>query len=76
MCVCAYTCVCVCVCACIYIYKKLNHFAVHPKLTQYCKSTILQFSKKTPQNCRVIITYLLFSSEKKMYNVRVVLSFI
>ena len=24
----------------------LNQFAVHPKLTQYCKSTILQFLKK------------------------------
>ena len=29
----------------IYIYKKLNHFAVHQKLTQHCKSTILQFKK-------------------------------
>ena len=27
----------------IYIYKKLNHFAVHQKLTQHCKSTTLQF---------------------------------
>ena len=27
----------------IYIY--LNHFAVHLKLTQYCKSTTLQFKK-------------------------------
>ena len=24
----------------------LNHFAVHPELTQYCKSTIHQFFKK------------------------------
>ena len=24
------------------IYKKLNHFAVHQKLTQYCKSTVLK----------------------------------
>ena len=24
----------------------LNHFAVHLKLTQYCKSTILQLKKK------------------------------
>ena len=39
-------CVCVCVCVCVYthtyIYKKPNHFAVHLKLTQYCKSTIVQ----------------------------------
>ena len=26
--------------------KQLNHFAVHQKLTQYCKSTILQLKKK------------------------------
>ena len=26
----------------IHIYIKLNHFAVHLKLTQHCKSTILQ----------------------------------
>ena len=26
--------------------KDLNHFAVHLKLTQYCKSTILQLKKK------------------------------
>ena len=27
------------------LYIKLNHFAVHLKLTQHCKSTILQFKK-------------------------------
>ena len=26
--------------------RELNHFAVHQKLTQHCKSTILQFKKK------------------------------
>ena len=26
----------------IYMYKKLSHFAVQQKLTQHCKSTILQ----------------------------------
>ena len=31
---------------CKYIYKKLNHFAVQLKLTQDCKSTIIQFKKK------------------------------
>ena len=31
----------------IYTYISLNHFAVHQKLTQHCKSTILQFKKKT-----------------------------
>ena len=30
---------------CIYIY--LNHFALHVKLTQHCKSTILQFKKRS-----------------------------
>ena len=28
-----------------YMYVKLNQFAVHQKLTQHCKSTILQFKK-------------------------------
>ena len=28
------------------IYKKLNHFARHQKLTQHCKSTTLQLKKK------------------------------
>ena len=27
----------------IYIYVQLNHFAVHLKLTQHCKSTIPQY---------------------------------
>ena len=29
----------------IFIYIKLNHFTVHLKLTQHCKSTMLQFKK-------------------------------
>ena len=29
-----------------YTYVYLNHSAVHLKLTQYCKPTILQFFKK------------------------------
>ena len=37
---CVYMCVCVCVCVC------MNHFAIHLKLTQHCKSTILQFKKR------------------------------
>ena len=37
-------CVCVCVCVCkIYIHVKLNHFAAQEKLTENCKSPILQF---------------------------------
>ena len=34
----------------IYIYMcvYLNHFVVHQKLTQHCKSTILQFKKTVP----------------------------
>ena len=35
---------CVYVYICVYIY--LNHFAVRLKVTQHCKSTILQFFKK------------------------------
>ena len=39
-------CVCVCVCVCkIYIHVKLNHFAAQEKLTEKCKSPILQFLK-------------------------------
>ena len=34
-----YMCVCVCVCVCV----QLNHYAICLKLTQYSKSTILQF---------------------------------
>ena len=33
-----------------HIFKKLNHFAVHLKLTQFCKSNILLF---------LLISYLL-----------------
>ena len=29
------------ICVCVYIYIYLDHFAVYLKLTQYCKSTIL-----------------------------------
>lgn len=36
MCVCMYTCV----------YILLNHFAVHLKIGQHCKSTILNFRKR------------------------------
>ena len=27
--------------------QKTNHYAIHPKLTQYCKSTILKLKKKS-----------------------------
>ena len=27
----------------------MNHYAIYPKLTQYCKSTILQKKKKSPE---------------------------
>ena len=30
----------------IHIYVELNHFSVHLKLTQYCKSNILQFKER------------------------------
>ena len=45
---CKYICIYICVCVYIYIhihtyiYIKLNHFAVQQKLTQHCKSTVLQ----------------------------------
>ena len=34
-------CLCVCVCVCVCVCIKLNHFAVHQKLT-HCKSTTIQ----------------------------------
>ena len=38
----------------IYVYIKLNHFAIHLKLTQHCKSTILQYKiKKFIQKKRI-----------------------
>ena len=37
----------------------LNHFTVHQKLAQHCKSTILQFKKKTE------VTNLSFKETKK-----------
>ena len=48
-----YVCMCVraCVCVCVYIYVYiLNHFAVHQKLVQHCKSTIPQSTKKEKQS--------------------------
>ena len=40
----------------IHIYK-LNHFALHLKLTQHCKSTILHFFRKgvlPSMNCIIV----------------------
>lgn len=37
-----YTCVC--------IYRKLNHCAIHLKLTQHCKSIVRQFKKEILKN--------------------------
>ena len=36
----------------IYGYIYLNHFAVHLKLTQYCKSTVVQLEKKKKKERR------------------------
>ena len=35
-----------CVCVYVHIYIKLNYSALHLKLTQHCKSTIVQVFKK------------------------------
>ena len=34
----------------IYMYVQQNHFAVHPKLTEHCKSSILQYKIKIKLN--------------------------
>ena len=36
----------------VYMYTKLNCFAVQQKLTQHCKSTILQQNKLKKKNVR------------------------
>ena len=36
---------CTYICVYVYMYIKVNHFAVHLKPIQHCKSTILQFLK-------------------------------
>ena len=41
---------------CIYMYIYLNHFAVHLKLTEHCKSATLQLKKK--RNGYVFFLYL------------------
>ena len=43
-----------------YIYIYSNHFAVHLKLTQHCKSPILQFKKKRNTNMILINGYAYF----------------
>ena len=40
----------------IVMYVELNHFAVHLKLTQHCKSTILQLKNKIKQGFLSSIT--------------------
>ena len=51
----------------IYIYIKLNHFAVDLKLTQHCKSTILQLKikKMVPYRYNLTIIYKLASIVQK-----------
>lgn len=41
-------CATVCICTSVYmsIHRQLNHFAMYPKLTQYCKPDILQLQKR------------------------------
>ena len=34
--------------------KSQNHYAVHLKLTQYCKSTILKNKRKIPESAAII----------------------
>ena len=52
-----YVCMCVhihmyiYVCSYVYIKIHLSHFAVHSKLTQHCKSTIVLVAKSCPTLC-------------------------
>ena len=40
----------------LYVYIELIHFAVHLKLTQHCKSTILQLKMKK-EKCQKLSSY-------------------
>ena len=40
----------------LYVYAWLNHFAVHVKLTQHCKSTVLQYKIKIKKKNKVFTT--------------------
>ena len=43
----------------IYVYVQLNHFAVHLKLTQHCKSTIFQLKNlKTNNRASLVAQWL------------------
>ena len=42
----------------VYLYVQLNHFAVHFKLTQYYKSTILQVLKMVKKNTWLLMAEL------------------
>jgi len=57
-----YVCKYMCVCIYIYIYiYKVNHFVVHLKLTQHCKSTLLKYKIKIKNKLIKIILLNLFS---------------
>ena len=44
------------------MYAQLNHFAVHQKLTQHCKSTVLQFKKKRKEIRQSLPSWIFLSS--------------
>ena len=47
----------------IYVYVQLNHFAIHVKLTQHCKSTILQYKIKIKlKKIKISLIYTLLIS--------------
>ena len=46
------------ICVYTYIYMALNHFAVPLKLTQHCKSTILQLKKKRNSEVSIFSMFL------------------
>ena len=39
------------------IYVYLNHFSVHQKLTQHCKSTALQWKKKKQEHFNLMLQH-------------------
>ena len=57
VCVCIY--ICVCVYMCVYICK-LNHFAAHLKLTEYCNQLYFNFQQNFPQNLKKFLKNIIF----------------
>ena len=48
----------------IYINIQLNHFAIHLKLTQHCKSAVLQLKERKREQEKEVKVYIVFKATK------------